>query len=100
MSPSPFGLPLLFGCPGVLASRLLYASADDDFGNRTTVDYFTKVHNVSQSSRAIGWDTNNYEINTIRSAPECLRVVRERGWRWSLPVHDLGPATLGVVSSA
>jgi CubicO group peptidase (beta-lactamase class C family) len=29
--------------------------------NATTMKYFTSVHNVTQSSRAIGWDTNVYQ---------------------------------------
>ena len=27
---------------------------------------WTKAHNVSQSSRALGWDTNNHAANTYR----------------------------------
>eukprot|EP00056_Hartaetosiga_gracilis_P016679 m.5641 g.5641 ORF g.5641 m.5641 type:complete len:461 (-) comp4491_c0_seq1:702-2084(-) len=49
-----------------LTSKLLFASDDDDWVNKTTVSYFTKVHNVTQSSRAYGWDTNNYFANTYR----------------------------------
>ena len=38
----------------------------DAVAARATVQLWTKVHNVSQSSRALGWDTNNYEANTYR----------------------------------
>ncbi|KNC49372.1 beta-lactamase [Thecamonas trahens ATCC 50062] len=51
----------------ILMHRLMFATADDVFANATTVKFFTTVYNVSQSSRAIGWDTNNYQANTIRS---------------------------------
>lgn len=50
-----------------LLHKLMFATMHDSFANATTVKYFTTVHNVTQSSRAIGWDTNNYQANTIRS---------------------------------
>lgn len=41
-------------------------AASDVFLNATTVDLFTTMHNVTQSSRALGWDTNSYVANTYR----------------------------------
>jgi len=43
-----------------LAIRWLFASENDLLLNRTTADYFTKEYNHSQSSRALGWNTNDY----------------------------------------
>jgi serine-type D-Ala-D-Ala carboxypeptidase len=43
-----------------LLHTLLFASEDDTFVNSTTVALFTTMYNASQSSRALGWDTNNY----------------------------------------
>eukprot|EP01104_Vermistella_antarctica_P020718 TRINITY_DN8989_c0_g1_i1.p1 TRINITY_DN8989_c0_g1~~TRINITY_DN8989_c0_g1_i1.p1 ORF type:complete len:489 (+),score=103.89 TRINITY_DN8989_c0_g1_i1:140-1606(+) len=40
-------------------TRLMYASEDDKFLNATTVKYFTTEYNHSQSSRALGWNTND-----------------------------------------
>jgi hypothetical protein len=34
--------------------------------NATTVGLFTKMHNRTQSSRALGWDTNDYAANHYR----------------------------------
>lgn len=34
--------------------------------NDTTVKLFTKVHDYNKSSRALGWDTNHYALNTHR----------------------------------
>jgi hypothetical protein len=34
--------------------------------NATTARLFTTVHNESQSSRALGWDTNSYAASTYR----------------------------------
>lgn len=34
--------------------------------NQTTTKLFTTIHNASQSSRALGWDTNDYVANTYR----------------------------------
>ena len=30
--------------------------------NSTTIHLFTKQYNTSQSSRALGWDTNSYDV--------------------------------------
>lgn len=38
----------------------------DSFVRHSTVEMFTKVYNLSQSSRALGWDTNDYTMNTYR----------------------------------
>lgn len=46
-----------------LLHTLLFASSTDPFVNATTVTKFTTVYNVTQSSRALGWDTNNYAIS-------------------------------------
>lgn len=36
------------------------AAEDDPWVNATTVKLFTTMYNQSQSSRALGWDTNDY----------------------------------------
>lgn len=36
------------------------------FVKQSTVEMFTKVANLTQSSRALGWDTNDYKMNTYR----------------------------------
>ncbi|EGG21761.1 Hypothetical protein yfeW precursor [Cavenderia fasciculata] len=40
-------------------SSLMYATEDSDYINSTTVKYFTTEYNHTQSSRAIGWNTND-----------------------------------------
>lgn len=50
----------------VLTHRLMYAKDDDDYINSATVQLFTTIKNVTQSSRALGWDTNNYAMNDYR----------------------------------
>lgn len=49
-----------------LLRRILFADADDAWINSTTVAHFTAVHNTTQSSRGLGWDTNDYGANTYR----------------------------------
>ncbi len=54
-----------------LMRALVFApQSSDSFLNATTVRLFTTVHNVSQSSRALGWDTNNYAANTYRGCSQ------------------------------
>jgi len=43
----------------VLMNRYMFASPDDPILNSTTTDFFTKEYNHSQSSRALGWNTND-----------------------------------------
>lgn len=50
----------------VLMKKLMFATEDDTYVNATTVHLFTKAYNLTQSSRAFGWDTNNYVMNTYR----------------------------------
>jgi len=46
---------------------ILYASSDSVLGiTKETAHLFTTVWNASQSSRALGWDTNDYATNTYR----------------------------------
>ena len=45
-----------------LLKQLMFATDDNHFLNSTTISTFTTIYNVSQSSRALGWDTNNYQI--------------------------------------
>ena len=40
------------------AKRILFAAPDDALVNATTVAHFTRVQNATQSSRALGWNTN------------------------------------------
>jgi hypothetical protein len=42
------------------------ASPADSWINATTVKLFTTIVNRTQSSRAYGWDTNDYMDNTYR----------------------------------
>jgi CubicO group peptidase (beta-lactamase class C family) len=49
--------------PDVIRIARLYLTAapDGTFLNASTVATFRAVHNITQSSRALGWDTNNYQ---------------------------------------
>ncbi|CAI7995576.1 Putative D-alanyl-D-alanine carboxypeptidase [Geodia barretti] len=47
-----------------LLHHLMFASSTDLWINSTTVHTFTTVYNTSQSSRALGWDTNNYHVKS------------------------------------
>jgi CubicO group peptidase (beta-lactamase class C family) len=49
-----------------LTSALVWPSESVDFLNETTIAYWTRAQNLTQSSRALGWDTNNYKMNTYR----------------------------------
>lgn len=49
-----------------LAQRLLFATPTDPLVNQTTIQYWIKAENLTQSSRALGWDTNDYKMNTYR----------------------------------
>lgn len=51
-----------------LATAYFAASSGSStsFLNATTVALFTKAYNLTQSSRALGWDTNDYTMNTYR----------------------------------
>eukprot|EP01101_Sappina_pedata_P013658 TRINITY_DN9913_c0_g1_i1.p1 TRINITY_DN9913_c0_g1~~TRINITY_DN9913_c0_g1_i1.p1 ORF type:complete len:451 (-),score=132.88 TRINITY_DN9913_c0_g1_i1:186-1538(-) len=53
-----------------LINRILFAGPSDSFMNSSTVAFFTKEYNHTQSSRAIGWNTNDYTAN-------------DRGWNQS-----------------
>eukprot|EP00762_Andalucia_godoyi_P001085 ANDGO_02099.mRNA.1 UPF0214 protein YfeW len=44
-----------------IARLYVNPGAESPFLNATTVALFRAVYNVSQSSRALGWDTNNYQ---------------------------------------
>jgi CubicO group peptidase (beta-lactamase class C family) len=41
----------------------LYAGPEDKLLNETTVELFTTAYNLTQSSRALGWDTNDFKTN-------------------------------------
>ncbi|EGD82667.1 hypothetical protein PTSG_03327 [Salpingoeca rosetta] len=60
------GLFSTAGDIAVLTRRILFAEHGDDFVNKTTAHKFTTAYNLTQSSRALGWDTNNYQMNTYR----------------------------------
>lgn len=51
-----------------LMQRLMFApeAPSDGFLNATTVKLFTTAYNLTQSSRALGWDTNDYKMNSER----------------------------------
>eukprot|EP00050_Salpingoeca_kvevrii_P022619 m.129202 g.129202 ORF g.129202 m.129202 type:complete len:387 (-) comp9765_c0_seq6:1445-2605(-) len=49
-----------------LMQKLMFAADADPWINATTVKTFTTIYNVTQSSRALGWDTNSYVANTYR----------------------------------
>ena len=48
------------------ASNSTSSNAGGGFLNATTVQLFTAVYNTSQSSRALGWDTNNPLVSTCK----------------------------------
>jgi len=54
----------------MLMQKLMFAPETSSFINATTVKLFTTCYNVTQSSRALGWDTNNYKMNTY----VCVRL--------------------------
>jgi len=46
---------------------LMFApESSTNFVNKKTVQYFIKEYNHTQSSRALGWDTNDYTMNIYR----------------------------------
>jgi CubicO group peptidase (beta-lactamase class C family) len=47
-----------------LLRALMFTSPTDKWVNATTLQTFTTMYNVTQSSRALGWDTNNYEMRS------------------------------------
>lgn len=51
-----------------LARSLLFptVAGQPSIVNTTTISLFTKAQNLSQSSRALGWDTNDYTANDYR----------------------------------
>jgi CubicO group peptidase (beta-lactamase class C family) len=48
----------------LLTKALMFGGGS--FVKQSTVDLFTKAYNLTQSSRALGWDTNDYKMNTYR----------------------------------
>jgi hypothetical protein len=50
-----------------LLHRLMFAGSTDTWINATTVTTFTTVYNTTQSSRALGWDTNSYKVKPTDS---------------------------------
>jgi CubicO group peptidase (beta-lactamase class C family) len=50
-----------------LLHRLMFAGPTDTWINATTVTTFTTVYNTTQSSRALGWDTNSYKVKPTDS---------------------------------
>jgi len=51
-----------------LLSKLMFATDSGPLVNKTTVQFFVKEYNHSQSSRALGWDTNDCVLPTT----DCL----------------------------
>jgi len=47
----------------LLMTRFLFAQSNSPFLNSTTVELWTKEYNHSQSSRALGWNTNDHTVN-------------------------------------
>ncbi|KAL5477256.1 hypothetical protein EMCRGX_G024025 [Ephydatia muelleri] len=54
------GLFSTVGDVQTLLYSLMFATSDDGFINSTTVKTFTTVYNATQSSRALGWDTQTF----------------------------------------
>lgn len=56
----------------MLMQKLMFATPTSTFLNSTTVKLFTTAHNLTQSSRALGWDTNSWTMNTcvIGTSPQ------------------------------
>jgi len=61
-----------------LMARIMFATPNDGFINSTTAKFFTAEYNHSQSSRALGWNTND-------------PTVDDRGWNQSC--GSLSPKT-------
>jgi hypothetical protein len=45
-----------------ISSEIKPMMQSQPFLNKTTLELFTKLYNASQSSRALGWDTNAYLV--------------------------------------
>jgi len=43
--------------------KIMFPKPNNRFLNKTTIDFFTKEYNHSQSSRALGWNTNDPTVN-------------------------------------
>jgi len=54
-----------------LLQKILFATPSDQFLNKTTVDLFIKEYNHSQSSRALGWNTNDPTVNDMGWNQSC-----------------------------
>ena len=59
-------LAALLYAPAIAARSAVRGGAGALGVNATTVKLFTTIHNATQSSRALGWDTNCYSANTYR----------------------------------
>jgi hypothetical protein len=60
-----------------LARSLLFPGSDGTpmLVNKTTIAKFTTAYNLSQSSRALGWDTNDYVANEYRGCGNMSRTT-------------------------
>lgn len=59
-----------------LVQRLVWATpTGDGFLNSTTVRLWTTAQNLTQSSRALGWDTNAWGVNTYRGCGNMSTVT-------------------------
>jgi CubicO group peptidase (beta-lactamase class C family) len=64
----------------ILMRRIMFASDSDSFLNRTTVDLFTTEYNNSQSSRALGWNTNDPTAYDYGWGLECGHKMDAKTW--------------------
>jgi len=54
-----------------LLKLYLFAEPNSPFLNTTTVDFFIKEYNHSQSSRALGWNTNDHTVSDQGTSQGC-----------------------------
>ena len=72
--------------------RILFATANDTFLNATTVSFFTREYNHSQSSRALGWNTNDPTVYGMSRALKQSKVTSP-DYGWNQTCGELSPTT-------
>lgn len=77
-----------------LARSLLFptVAGQPSIVNTTTISLFTKAQNLSQSSRALGWDTNDYTANDYRGCGNMSALT----WTYGFPLCPLLPRLLSL----
>jgi len=73
-----------------LTHKILFAPEKDSFMNSTTMELFIREYNHSQSSRAIGWNTNDYYVNDRGWDQSCGTLSQKNFYaRWIHWYNDL-----------